>query len=123
MFLFPESLLQDYPKSLIHCFKICNRSKLQAATLLKEAPWEMSNSEIFWNFDTGVQKNVICFLSDFAWNFFQQLWFSPLSILGVDFHTLWLQLLFHQKFPLLSYNRNTISVNDEDLKSSRGISS
>ena len=45
MFLFPESLLQDYPKSLIHCFKKCNRPKLQAATLLKEAQWEMSNAE------------------------------------------------------------------------------
>ena len=26
----------------------------------------MFNVEIFWNFDTGVQKNIFCFLSDLA---------------------------------------------------------
>ena len=31
----------------------------------------MFNVKIFWNFDTGVQANIFCFLSDFAWKFFQ----------------------------------------------------
>ena len=28
----------------------------------------MFHVEIFWNFDTGVQKNIFWFLSEFAWN-------------------------------------------------------
>ena len=43
---------------------------------------------------------------------------SPLCILGFNFHTLWLQFLFHQKFPLLSYDLKrcyTVSLNDKDV--------
>ena len=32
---------------------------------------QMFNIEIFRNFFTVVQKNIFCFLSDFAWNFIQ----------------------------------------------------
>ena len=34
----------------------------------KEAPLQMFNVKIFWNFDTGVQKNIFYFLPDFSGN-------------------------------------------------------
>ena len=34
-----------------------------------------SIADVSWNFDTVLQKNVLCFLSDFSRNFFQKLWF------------------------------------------------
>ena len=34
-------------------------------------PHHMFNVEVFQNFDTGVQKNVFCFLSNFASNISQ----------------------------------------------------
>ena len=37
-------------------------------------------------------------------------------------HIKW-SFLFHRKFPLLSYNLNTVSLNDKDAKSSRRIRS
>ena len=42
----------------------------------------MLNVKISWNFDTGVQKNIFSFLSNFAWYFFQKLWF-PTYVNGV----------------------------------------
>ena len=39
----------------------------------------MFNVEIFWNFYIGVQKNIF-FWSDFARNFFQELWFPSYVI-------------------------------------------
>ena len=48
---------------------------------------------------------------------------SPLMYFGLNFHTLWLQFLLHEKFPLLSYDMNTVSLNDKDVKSSRRVSS
>ena len=71
MFLFPENLLLMNKWTEPHCFTKSNKPESQVPTLLKQAPSQMSNDEIFWNFDTGMQKDVICFLSDFAWNFFQ----------------------------------------------------
>ena len=83
------------------------------------APSQMFNVEIFWNFDTGVQKNIFCFLSHFTWKFFQKRWkefnpFSPYLILynrkhfcsistnlSNLLHSKW-PFLFYQKFPLLS---------------------
>ena len=35
-----------------------------------QAPSQMYNVKISWNFDTGMQKNVLYFLSDFT-SFFQ----------------------------------------------------
>ena len=35
----------------------------------------VADVKVFWNLLTGVQKNIFCFLSNFAWNFFQYLWF------------------------------------------------
>ena len=76
-------------------------------------------SKFFWNFDTGVQINIFCFLYDFARKFFQKLWkefnlFSPYLILynrkhfcsistnlSNLLHSKW-PFLFHQTFPLLS---------------------
>ena len=43
---------------------------------------------------------------------------SPLRILGFKFHTLWLQFQFHRRFPLLSYDLNTVSLNECSSKKS-----
>ena len=59
--LFPNEQMNQIPTVL--------RNAIVAA-LLKQAPSQMSNVEIYWKFDTGMQKNVIYFLSDFAWIFF-----------------------------------------------------
>ena len=83
----------------------------------------MLNVEIFWNFDTEVQKNTFCFLSDFTWTFPKAVvsilykkfnLFSPhrvlynrkhfcsiLTNLSNLSHNRW-PFLFYQKFPLLS---------------------
>ena len=66
-----------------------------------------------------MQKHFFCFLSDFAWIFFSISVVFPLCILGFNFHVMWLQFLIHQKFPLLSYDLNTNSLNNKDVKSSR----
>ena len=50
-------------------------------------------------------------------NFFLIAVVSPLCILDFSFHIQWLQFLFHQKFPLLSYDLNTVSLSGKDVKS------
>ena len=37
----------------------------------------MFNVEIFWNFITGMKKNIFCLLSDFPWNIFPGGWGDP----------------------------------------------
>ena len=106
-----------------HYFKKCNKPKVASSDFTKYKLHRRSLMSKFSTFYTGVQKNVFCFLFDFARIFFLIAVVSPLRILGFKFHTLRLQFLFHQKFPLLNFHLNTVSLNDKDAKSLRGISS
>ena len=53
----------------------------------------MFNVEIFWSVDTGVQKNIFCFLSDFTWNFSNSYSFTHMQ----EFNPLYPHLVLYDR--------------------------
>ena len=106
-----------------HCFKKCNKTKLLAVTLLKKIHHSCLMSKFSEILILACKKKCYLLFIRFCIKFFPIAVFSPLCILGFNFHTLWLQVLLHQKLPLLSYDLKAVSLNDKDVKSLSPISS
>ena len=104
-------------------FKKCNKTKLLAVTLLKKIHHSCLMSKFSEILILACKKKCYLLFIRFCIKFFPIAVFSPLCILGFNFHTLWLQVLLHQKLPLLSYDLKAVSLHDKDVKSLSPISS